>query len=606
MNFKRAQGSFEYVLMLSGVLLVVITMVFLLQGTTSSANNSVGNTMKTASTLVDPSYYIPGAKPVFIPPTPADGAWGTSQPNISAVIAVTNSRLLGVTYGWNGANYSFYDPSLVLSMGLDDNPSIGDSARKSADVSQYGNNGTIYDYTLGLWHMDENTGGTNYDEGVYGNNGTCYNMGGGSGVTNCNWAAGKSGSGIGFDGVDDYVSAGNGTSLNTITTQMTIEFWINPPLNYNSGYDCHWTTVISKHNLGACDGWGVGLDYHSTSENYRRRIYFVNNGNQFSDTSSQLALGQWTHVAITYDGTSIRYYLNGVLDSTYPESYVLSNSYSLFVGRTENQYFNGNLDEVGVYNRSLSAPEVLAHYNAGRAKHDSWTPGGEWNSAMQFDGVRDYVDAGNATSLNISGSAITVAAWIKPNMNPSPAYYLISNDRDTPPPSGGYDMYLDSGNVLHGDIFRICTSTRTGVSGGVVPNGAWSYVAFTFNGTNLIAYQNGSQTGNFSIPSDTIQPAPFHLIVGAMAYFAPYYRDFNGSIDEIRVWNRALSANEIAMQFASNLYRYDNSTWYFSNNNANLPVGSYSYALYTNAGLNKNLVSETRTVHVCPVPFVPC
>ena len=86
-------------------------------------------------------------------------------------------------------------------------------------------------------------------------------------------------------------------------------------------------------------------------------------------------------------------------------------------------------------------------------------------------------------------------------------------------------------------------------------------------------------------------------------------RYINGSADEIRVWNRALSAQEIAVQYASDLYKYNNNTWYFSNNNANLSTGGYSYVLYTNSSNNGptiSMVSDLRTVHVCMIPFVPC
>jgi hypothetical protein len=113
---------------------------------------------------------------------------------------------------WNGANTTFYNDSLVLAYNFDDVPAIGESASKAVDVSRYGNNGTIYGNTVALLHMDENAGSVAYDEGRLGNNGTCYNMSGGSGITNCSWVSGKSGSGIQFDGVDDFVKLPNTAS----------------------------------------------------------------------------------------------------------------------------------------------------------------------------------------------------------------------------------------------------------------------------------------------------------------------------------------------------------------------------------------------------------
>ena len=583
--------------MLSGILLVVITMVFLLQGTASSANNSVGNTMKTASTLVDPSYYIPGAKPVFVPPTPADGAWGTSQPNISAVIAVTAAKLYSLTYNWNGTNTSFYDPSLVLSMSFDDNAGIGETASKAVDVSQYGNNGTIYGNTILLLHFNEGVGNVAYDESAFKSNASL--LGGVSWTPN-----GKSGSAVSFNWTNNtVVSAPMPASM---PANFTLISWFNPaavPPSFQLAY-----------GIIIYPGYHTGLFYNS-DQTIGATAYNTAGSDYVSYSNTSYAPNQWIMAALTINQVtkSFRLYVNGQYNSggTYTGTLNIGNFFNIgaaLQGNCNTNWYwcmNGSIDEVGVFGRTLTDSEILAQYNAGRVKHADWDPNGEWNSAMKFDGAHDYVDAGNGSSLNITGSAITVSAWIKPNSNPTNDYWIAGNARDMSPPSGGYEMFLSSTNLFLAYIWKNSTSTIAAVSGSAAPNGVWSYVAFTFNGTNLITYQNGSQTGTVSIASDTLQPAPFHLIVGSLAY-APSLYVFNGSIDEVRVWNRALSAQEIAMQYASNLYKYDNSTWYFNNNNYNLPVGGYSFALYANAGRGKDLTSDLRTVHVCSIPFVPC
>ena len=601
MDSRRAQGSFEYVLMLSGVLLVVITMVFLLQGTTSSANNTVGNTMKTAGTMVDPSYYIPGAKPVFVPPTPADGAWGASQPNISAIITLTNAQLTGLSYGWNATNYSFYDPSLVLSTGLDDNPAIGETASEAVDVSQYGNNGTIYDNTLGLWHLDEGTGRVAIDESGYRANLTCA---GGAGDSNCNWSAGESGSGVSFDGVQSYLYSHDVTRFKGLS-QLTVSLWVKKSSSIPHGGPIEIGVFpASTQSLSVLDDSNGGIANDSIAIS-------VSNGAAYYSllTSHMLPLNQWTHLAIVFKGGSfLKAYINGNPDTqtaSVPSSLNANPASFIRMGQYSGNFFNGTVDEVAIYGRSLSDSEIAALYSAGRAKHDSWTPNGKWNSAMSLDGVHDYVDCGNSSSLNINGN-ITVQAWVRSSSPNTPGYghqAFVSK-------GGLVDSYVlyryDDGSTM-GPVFRIQGVGGVGGPANTLPQNTWTYLAGTYNGTNMYFYENGVSVGS-QAASGTFAKTPNDLRIGDCNGACRA----NGSIDEVRVWNRALSGQEIAVQYASDLYKYDNNTWYFDNYNTNLPVGGYSYALYTNStntfnpGPAISLVSDSRTVHVCSTPFVPC
>ena len=596
MDSRRAQGAFEYVLMLSGVLLVVITMVFLMQGTTSSANNAVGNTMKTASTLVDPSYYIPGAKPIFIPPTPADGSWGTGQPNVAAVIAVTNAKLSTLTYGWNGVNTSFYDPSLVLSMSLDDNPSIGETSSKAVDVSQYGNNGTIYDNTLLLVHADENSGSKTYDESQFALTGTCY---AGTSETSCARSAGVSGNALDFDGSGSSRSAYfSGPNLN-INGSFTLETWIKLK-SAPSG-------TIYAATGGATDNPGGGKYalWFSSSQVAQFCVQQPTAWTKECANSPAIPLNQWHHIVGVWDrnANTVSIYYDGVFQASNPtDIQYLASSNALVVGALSQGYYwlNGSLDEIGIYNRTLSPAEIQQHFAAGKAKHDSWTPNGKWNSAMKFDGANDYVNAGNSASLNFTSQEFTLLLWASQTYHDSSAIIQKGNN--------GFDANNNKG-------FALIPAGSPSKLYGLIGNGT-SHVEIysnldTFGWTQLglerlangTVYMiiNGTVNYGGTLVGDINSAYP--LMIGRSNYYSGF---LNGSVDEVRIWNRALSGQEIAMQYASNLYKYDNSTWYFNNNNANLSVGAYSYALYANAGRGKDLMSDLRTVHVCSVPLLPC
>ncbi|MCZ7398493.1 MAG: LamG domain-containing protein, partial [Candidatus Methanoperedens sp.] len=88
-----------------------------------------------------------------------------------------------------------------------------------------------------------------------------------------------------------------------------------------------------------------------------------------------ISAGEWYHIAATYDRTTFKIYINGVLDNSVNTQYTpYQNNYQLVIGRgcvgdpclfkPSNPSFNGTIDEVRIYNRALSASEIQAEYNA--------------------------------------------------------------------------------------------------------------------------------------------------------------------------------------------------------------------------------------------------
>ena len=82
-----------------------------------------------------------------------------------------------------------------------------------------------------------------------------------------------------------------------------------------------------------------------------------------------VTLGQWTHLVGTYDGTTMRLYVNGALIGATPSGYVQNTQRPLWIatGRTESTptfYLPGRVDEAAVYGSALSATRVQAHFAA--------------------------------------------------------------------------------------------------------------------------------------------------------------------------------------------------------------------------------------------------
>ena len=209
---------------------------------------------------------------------------------------------------------------------------------------------------VGYWNFDgPNTTTTSgalagtRDVSNNGNWGTFYN-----GVKP---VAGVVGQALSFDGVNDYVNAGNGASLN-FGDKITIEAWFKP-------------SVMRRHTI-VNKGYAVAAaNYLFYLESNNNLQLIVDNGpTAVSVSGSSLTTGQWYHLVVTYDsagGTdNVKIYVNGAEDASATQTGDLANTQNLIIGLYGVYKTNGLIDEVRIYNRALSADEVMMHYQQTR------------------------------------------------------------------------------------------------------------------------------------------------------------------------------------------------------------------------------------------------
>ena len=139
-------------------------------------------------------------------------------------------------------------------------------------------------------------------------------------------------------------------------------FSISAWLYRHDGGDKWMAAAVKVSDDGWTDGWG--LEHESGSGNY---IYFFV-GDWQTHADAVLAVDTWTHIVGTYDGNTIRIYKNGQLaDSTSQSSYSAgAHAISIgddILGSTIDDRWQGNIDEVKIWNRALSAQEVSDIYN---------------------------------------------------------------------------------------------------------------------------------------------------------------------------------------------------------------------------------------------------
>jgi hypothetical protein len=156
-------------------------------------------------------------------------------------------------------------------------------------------------------------------------------------------------------------------------------------------------------------------------------------------------------------------------------------------------------------------------------------------AALNFDGTNDIVNCGTAITSSLNGSAgLTAEAWIRPSALPAFAN-IVSNHN-----LGGTSFALRSaGTQLNAFVGFGTYTINTAV--GTLSTNVWQHVAMVFNGTSIRTFINGVATGSVSFPSYTLPASTNSVVIGNN----PYNEAFNGNIDEVRIWNRALCQGEI-------------------------------------------------------------
>lgn len=154
-----------------------------------------------------------------------------------------------------------------------------------------------------------------------------------------------------FDGTNDYINAGNDSSLQI--SSGTISAWAKAS-SPGSGY----RGIVAKqyaYGIFYVDGVFVAYDWQASSAR---------------STGVNIADGAWKHLVLTFSGGAGSLYVNGasVLSTTYNIS---NNSYNLFIGAEANasQYASCNIAQTLVYNRVLSASEILQNYNSTKKRY---------------------------------------------------------------------------------------------------------------------------------------------------------------------------------------------------------------------------------------------
>ena len=163
--------------------------------------------------------------------------------------------------------------------------------------------------------------------------------------------------------------------------------------------------------------------------------------------------------------------------------------------------------------------------------------------SLQFDGVDDFVFVNNATGLDLSAGPYTQSVWIKPAETGTGWYQgIVGFDDGTGAAQEYPGIYVYEKSIIRAG-FGDGQNYNSVNTDAVLTVDEWNHVAVTFDGESLIVYVNGEvvllNTG--FVGRTPVARSEYDLSIGYVGGL-----DFEGSIDELRIYNRALAANEVA------------------------------------------------------------
>ena len=422
------------------------------------------------------------------------------------------------------------------------------------------------------------------------NNGVMNNMSFGINRKNQRYSAAR------FNGSNSYIQTQYAFSLQ-ITGPLTISAWV-------SGTGQGTRYIAGKYNMNQARG---GYVLSKADSYYNFQIGGPEAQDSISGASDNLP---WEHIVGVYDPgkPSIHLYINGKLKGSKTTNISSINrvpDIEFFIGTDASKanVWQGLISDVRIYNRTLTSNEIsglynkysnkydqylvvkdideglmgnwnfneketcIAHDNSGNNNHGilrpecdilspSWTQDkyGKQDQALEFDGVNDFINVPDHSSLQIQNQ-ISICAWVKiPDPVPDNSGIILhkraSNTQD-------YSFALIYNKDNNGYDWAVCSGALENLASiqsvNTVMPGKWQYIVAVFDGINKKLYIDNSKIDNTTVSTLDNSGVDSNFYIGQQADGNNKYK---GIIDNVRIYNHALSESEIMSLFLENINYY--------------------------------------------------
>ena len=380
----------------------------------------------------------------------------------------------------------------------------------------------------------------------------------------------------------------NGTSWIEVDHSESINFDTNQDYSISL-----WTKIDADHQTGSILAkWDNSFDAYPyvircDNVNGKFRVYsaswdgddqFIANVVNSENDGLLLEPDQYYHISVIYQSGTKFLYVNGqLIDTNSTSQGSITNNHNLYLGRRgvrDDRFFKGYMDEIRIYNRAISDTEILdlyqdgidlvAHYpfngNANdesyRANHGIVTGAtlttdrnGNPESAYYFDGVDDLIQVPDSLPIT---NHFTISFWALNEKEANDNSTILCDGGSS---AGGNDFLINMNQNQIG--FRADKNSSLNYEGGstLLANlslmNNWSYVIWVMNEGISTIYLNGTEVAQFEeIGSNKGYHDAFAYIGARHVWGGQADEYFKGKIDDIKLFNRPLSSDEIIQLYA--------------------------------------------------------
>ena len=380
-----------------------------------------------------------------------------------------------------------------------------------------------------------------------------------------------------FDGSDEYINLGSDFKSITQGGTRTICAWIkagstDPTDENNRG------RIFSMYRANDSTSFGIHAEGASAPANWY--YMYRSTGDSFNSVDSGVNITtSWTHLALTQNGANLKFYINGVEeDSKTDATYVWSATRPAIIGghltaSAQSQEFNGNIDEVGLWNSELSATEIEAiadnkrldftKNSVGYASSSNlagwWRMGDEADTrvadsdtnnlivpdmrktfftskSIDFDGSDDYI----VVNETFESTNFSISFWVKA-VNLTDDVYLFDQNAGT---ARGVILGYQNNNInFYGKESGESAKYPTGSAADTqfsISADTWHHIVMMTDGSKVYAYKDEvkvvEETGTWGAD-------------GAEKLWIGQYEsgnNFEGQIADVAIWDTVLSAADIS------------------------------------------------------------
>lgn len=363
-----------------------------------------------------------------------------------------------------------------------------------------------------------------------------------------------------FDGVDDEINITRNSQLEP-TSAITIMAWGRVNSETNSAW------IQKRFNESTSP-------FHSYRINGTGQLFDIQTSNgefQVADPDD-LVLDKWKLVVGTYDGSSLKIYVDGTLkDEISATGTIEYTTTNLRIGyATTGQYFDGDLDDIRIYNRALSEAEIqdiyeleqvelsdglVAYYPFnGNGSDESGTGNdasnngasfvadrlGNSSSAVNLDGD-DFITVADNSSLDLTQFTLSGWMYLDSAVPDGGFYNMFFKGEQGDPANTNYAFSVTSDQNLS-IFYEYGSGTNVTLLGTTsIATQTWYHFLSTYDGTDLKLYINGVEEATLA-ESNAPETSDQALYIGTNQSNSTFV---NGSIDDLRIYNRALTSGEV-------------------------------------------------------------